>query len=71
MILRPIRNATLIGAAMIALVLSPVPASAQVIVYDPSNYVQNVLQAARALQQINSNRCADATGGGCSVTMPG
>src|SRR6266852_1181361 len=54
MILRPIRNATLIGAAIIALVLSPVPASAQVIVYDPSNYVQNVLQAARALQQINN-----------------
>jgi P-type conjugative transfer protein TrbJ len=54
MILRPIRNATLIGAAMIALVLSPVPTSAQVIVYDPSNYVQNVLQAARALQQINN-----------------
>ena len=54
MILRPIRNATLIGAAMIALVLSPVPANAQVIVYDPSNYVQNVLQAARALQQINN-----------------
>ena len=54
MILRPIRNATLIGAAMIALVLSPVPASAQVIVYDPSNYVQNVVQAARALQQINN-----------------
>jgi P-type conjugative transfer protein TrbJ len=54
MILCPIRNATLIGAAIIALVLSPVPASAQVIVYDPSNYVQNVLQAARALQQINN-----------------
>ena len=54
MILRPIRNATLIGAAMIGLVLSPVPASAQVIVYDPSNYVQNVLQAARALQQISN-----------------
>jgi type IV secretion system protein TrbJ len=54
MILRPIRNATLIGAAMIALVLSPGPANAQVIVYDPSNYVQNVLQAARALQQINN-----------------
>jgi P-type conjugative transfer protein TrbJ len=30
------------------------PASAQWIVYDPSNYVQNVLQAARALQQVNN-----------------
>ena len=54
MILRPIRHATLISAAMIAMMLSTVPTSAQVIVYDPSNYVQNVLQAARALQQINN-----------------
>jgi len=30
------------------------PASAQWIVYDPTNYAQNVLQAARALQQINN-----------------
>ena len=30
------------------------PASAQGIVYDPSNYAQNVLQAARALQQVNN-----------------
>lgn len=29
------------------------PASAQWIVYDPTNYAQNVLQAARALEQIN------------------
>lgn len=29
-------------------------ASAQMVVYDPSNYAQNVLQAARALQQINN-----------------
>lgn len=28
--------------------------SAQVVVYDPSNYAQNVLQAARALQQVNN-----------------
>ncbi|MGD9920859.1 MAG: P-type conjugative transfer protein TrbJ [Pseudorhodoplanes sp.] len=34
--------------------LSIPPASAQLVVYDPSNYVQNVLQAARALQQINN-----------------
>jgi P-type conjugative transfer protein TrbJ len=31
-----------------------VPAHAQWIVFDPSNYAQNVLQAARALQQINN-----------------
>jgi type IV secretion system protein TrbJ len=30
------------------------PARAQMVVYDPSNYSQNVLQAARALQQINN-----------------
>src|ERR1700755_1955716 len=30
------------------------PASAQLVVFDPNNYAQNVLTAARALQQINS-----------------
>jgi type IV secretion system protein TrbJ len=30
------------------------PAAGQSVVYDPSNYAQNVLQAARALQQINN-----------------
>src|SRR6516164_5640249 len=30
------------------------PSSAQLVVFDPSNYAQNVLQAARALQQINN-----------------
>jgi P-type conjugative transfer protein TrbJ len=30
------------------------PAAAQMVVYDPSNYAQNVLQAARALQQISN-----------------
>ena len=30
------------------------PAPAQVIVFDPNNYAQNVLRAARALQQINN-----------------
>jgi P-type conjugative transfer protein TrbJ len=33
---------------------SPKQASAQLIVFDPSNYAQNVLTAARALQQINN-----------------
>jgi len=40
-----------------SLSFSPVlvtPASAQWIVYDPTNYAQNVLQAARALEQINN-----------------
>src|SRR6187549_2318618 len=30
------------------------PSSAQLIVFDPNNYAQNVLTAARALQQINN-----------------
>lgn len=37
-----------------ALVLAAGPAAGQQVVYDPTNYVQNVLQAARALQQINN-----------------
>jgi type IV secretion system protein TrbJ len=44
----------LIGAACLAFTSVCAPARAQMIVYDPSNYTQNVLQAARALQQINN-----------------
>jgi P-type conjugative transfer protein TrbJ len=52
-------RAALFAAALIAppLALSPLmvqPAAAQWIVYDPTNYVQNVLSAARALEQINN-----------------
>ncbi|MGE3993021.1 P-type conjugative transfer protein TrbJ, partial [Pseudorhodoplanes sp.] len=47
-----VRAALLAGSFVAA--LSIPPASAQLVVYDPSNYVQNVLQAARALQQINN-----------------
>src|SRR5262249_10027693 len=39
---------------LITLSLASGPAGAQMTVYDPSNYAQNVLQAARALQQINN-----------------
>ena len=39
-------------AAAVAIILSIAPASAQ-IVFDPNNYAQNVLQAARALEQIS------------------
>jgi P-type conjugative transfer protein TrbJ len=45
-----IRHAT----AAIILALATSPAASQIVVYDPSNYAQNVLQAARALQQINN-----------------
>ncbi|MGP2492860.1 P-type conjugative transfer protein TrbJ [Mesorhizobium sp. PUT5] len=52
-------RATLLAASILSfpLVLSPVlapPAAAQWIVYDPTNYVQNVLTAARTLEQINN-----------------
>jgi P-type conjugative transfer protein TrbJ len=39
---------------VMALALAAGPAAGQQVVYDPTNYVQNVLQAARALQQINN-----------------
>ena len=58
MILRRSRAALLaVTALSLPLSFSPVlvaPASAQWIVYDPTNYAQNVLQAARALEQINN-----------------
>lgn len=51
-------RAVMIAAALaIPLSASPVlttPASAQWIVYDPTNYAQNLLSATRALQQINN-----------------
>ena len=40
-------------AATVAAVTVPVTPAQAIIVFDPSNYAQNVLQAARALQQIN------------------
>ncbi|WP_311028671.1 P-type conjugative transfer protein TrbJ [Mesorhizobium koreense] len=58
MIVRRSRAALLAATALsLPLSFSPVlvaPAAAQWIVYDPTNYVQNVLQAARALEQINN-----------------
>ncbi len=51
-------RAALVAATILAapLALSPMltaPAHAQWIVYDPTNYAQNVLTAARTLQQVN------------------
>ncbi|MGY2916101.1 P-type conjugative transfer protein TrbJ [Bradyrhizobium sp. USDA 3262] len=58
MIVRRTRAALLAATALsLPLSFSPVwvaAASAQWIVYDPTNYAQNVLQAARALEQINN-----------------
>ncbi|MEE3154480.1 MAG: DUF4141 domain-containing protein, partial [Pseudomonadota bacterium] len=52
-------RAIFMAATMLAapLALSPIltsPAHAQWTVFDPSNYAQNVLTAARTLQQINN-----------------
>ena len=49
------RFSSLLTAGAIVLTLGvTVPARAQSIVFDPNNYAQNVLTAARALQQINN-----------------
>jgi P-type conjugative transfer protein TrbJ len=58
MIIRRSR-AALFAATILSMpvAFSPVfvtPAAAQWVVYDPTNYVQNVLSAARALEQINN-----------------
>lgn len=47
------RFAGIVGAAFLTIVAS-VPAHAQLTVFDPSNFSQNVLTAARTLQQINN-----------------
>lgn len=43
-----------LGSAGAGLLVSATPASAQLSVFDPTNYTQNLLSAARALQQINN-----------------
>ncbi|MFT4028165.1 MAG: P-type conjugative transfer protein TrbJ, partial [Novosphingobium sp.] len=57
--LPPVRRAVVAGVlavSAIAPIIAPMPAHAQFggIVYDPTNYAQNVLTAARSLQQINN-----------------
>lgn len=44
----------LLAAMGLAALVAPAPARAQFTVFDPTNYAQNVLQAARALQTINN-----------------
>lgn len=46
--------AALALASVLAVALPTAPARAQWVVYDPSNFSQNVLTAARTLQQINN-----------------
>lgn len=48
-----LRRALAASTIAIGIALSAAPASAWKIVYDPSNYAQNVLTAARTLEQIN------------------
>ncbi|MET4236143.1 P-type conjugative transfer protein TrbJ [Bradyrhizobium sp. LA6.10] len=58
MIVRKTRHGLMVASALsLTLSISPfltVPVSAQWIVYDPTNFSQNVLTAARELQQINN-----------------
>lgn len=49
---RPTRRALWAGIALAG--LATTPAWAQMTVFDPTNYASNVLQAARALEQINN-----------------
>jgi P-type conjugative transfer protein TrbJ len=51
---RRLHTAVAAGTVILALVAAGVPARAQWIVYDPTNFTQNVLTAARELQQINN-----------------
>lgn len=52
---RPLRRALLARIAVLSLALAAPPAMALGgIVYDPANYAQNLLQAARALEQIQN-----------------
>jgi P-type conjugative transfer protein TrbJ len=45
---------TLLALTAAGAIAAAVPAQAQLKVFDPTNYVSNVLQAARALEQINN-----------------
>ena len=49
-----LRAALTASAAVLALATAGVPAHAQWIVFDPTNFSQNVLTAARELQQVNN-----------------
>ena len=48
-------TSTIATIAVCVCTATPVPARAQWIVYDPTNYSQNVLMAARELQQVNNS----------------
>lgn len=52
--MKTLRSILTAGVAATTLMTAAVPAHAQWTVFDPSNYAQNVLTAARSLQQINN-----------------
>lgn len=52
--MKRIRHIVVVSTAALMIVSSTAPSSAQMVVFDPNNYAQNVLSAARALQQINN-----------------
>jgi P-type conjugative transfer protein TrbJ len=54
MMCRRFRAALLAGAAALMIAAAGKPARAQWIVFDPTNYAQNVMTAARELQQVNN-----------------
>jgi P-type conjugative transfer protein TrbJ len=54
MIRHSLHAALAAGVAALSLGMASVPAHAQWIVFDPNNYAQNVLTAARELQQVNN-----------------
>jgi type IV secretion system protein TrbJ len=54
MIMRRLRAGLIAGVAALSIVVVSVPAHAQWIVFDPTNYAQNILTAARELQQVNN-----------------
>src|SRR5580704_8097323 len=49
-----LRRVVAVSVMTLAVFASPKPGAAQLVVFDPNNYAQNVLTAARALQQINN-----------------
>ena len=54
MIMRRLRAGLIAGVAALSIAAVSVPAHAQWIVFDPTNYAQNILTAARELQQVNN-----------------
>lgn len=49
-----LRHLATVSAAAMSLIVAATPVSAQWVVFDPTNFSQNVLTAARELQQVNN-----------------